>query len=56
MFTILLYALAGGLLLLSFIKDKNKTKKALTQAWKSFENILPQFLSILVIVGIMLAA
>lgn len=56
MFTILLYVLAGGLLFLSFIKDKNKTKKALIKAWKSFENILPQFLSILVIVGIMLAA
>ncbi|AET68187.1 putative permease [Desulfosporosinus orientis DSM 765] len=42
--------------MLSLIKDKTKTKKALTKAWKSFENILPQFLSILVIVGIMLAA
>jgi uncharacterized membrane protein YraQ (UPF0718 family) len=28
---------------------------ALKKAWKSFENILPQFLSILVIIGIMLA-
>ncbi|WP_042331175.1 permease [Desulfosporosinus orientis] len=56
MFTIVLYGLAGVLLLLSLIKDKTKTKKALTKAWKSFENILPQFLSILVIVGIMLAA
>lgn len=55
MFTITLYILTGGLLGLSFIKDKKKTKKALIKAWKSFENILPQFLSILVIVGIMLA-
>jgi len=44
-----------GLLLLSFIKDKKKTKMALKKAWKSFENILPQFLSILIIMGIMLA-
>ncbi len=29
---------------------------ALKKAWKSFENILPQFLSILIIIGIMLAA
>ncbi|AHF08742.1 permease [Dehalobacter restrictus] len=55
MFTIILYVLAGGLLLLSFLKDKKKTKIALMKAWKSFENILPQFLSILIIIGIMLA-
>jgi len=28
---------------------------ALKKAWKSFENILPQFLSILIIIGLMLA-
>ncbi|OCZ49869.1 permease [Dehalobacter sp. TeCB1] len=55
MFTIILYVLAIGLLLLSFLKDKKKTKMALVKAWKSFENILPQFLSILIIIGIMLA-
>ena len=54
-FTIILYILAAVLLFLSFIKDKKKTKMALKKAWKSFENILPQFLSILVIIGIMLA-
>ncbi|AHF08940.1 MULTISPECIES: permease [Dehalobacter] len=55
MFTIILYVLAAVLLLLSFLKDKKKTKMALMKAWKSFENILPQFLSILIIIGIMLA-
>lgn len=55
MFTIILYVLAVLLLSLSFIKDKNKTKMALKKAWKSFENILPQFLSILIIIGIMLS-
>ena len=55
MFTIILYVLAIGLLLLSFLKDRKKTKMALKKAWKSFENILPQFLSILIIIGIMLA-
>ena len=55
MFTIILYVLACGLLFLSFIKDRKKTKMALMKAWKSFENILPQFLSILIIIGIMLA-
>lgn len=55
MFTIILYVLAFTLLTLSFFKDKTKTLLALKKAWKSFENILPQFLSILVIIGIMLA-
>jgi uncharacterized membrane protein YraQ (UPF0718 family) len=55
LFTIIIYVLAGGLLLLSFLKDRKKTKMALKKAWKSFENILPQFLSILIIIGIMLA-
>ncbi len=55
MFTIILYILAIVLLSMSFLKDKKKTKMALIKAWKSFENILPQFLSILIIIGIMLA-
>lgn len=55
MFTIILYLLAFSLLLISFFKDKKKTKMALKKAWKSFENILPQFLSILLIIGVMLA-
>ncbi|SET19200.1 hypothetical protein SAMN05660297_01675 [Natronincola peptidivorans] len=56
MFTIVLYILALVLLIVSFIKDTGKTKMALKKAWKSFENILPQFIVILIIVGIMLAA
>ena len=55
MFTVVLYVLTFVFLLVSFIKDKKKTKMALKKAWKSFENILPQFLSILLIIGIMLA-
>ena len=38
------------------MKNKEKTKTALIKAWKSFENIMPQFLTIIVIVGLMLAA
>jgi len=55
MFTYVLYGLAGTGLVISFIKDRGKTKTALKKAWKSFENILPQFLSILVIIGIAFA-
>ena len=52
---IILYAVAIALVLASFFKDRQKTKKALTKAWKSFENIMPQFLGIFVLIGIVLA-
>jgi uncharacterized membrane protein YraQ (UPF0718 family) len=46
-------AIAG--LALSFFKDRKKTRLALKKALKSFENILPQFLAILVIIGLAFA-
>ena len=55
MFTYVLYALAITGLLVSFIKDKRKTKMALKKAWKSFENILPQLLTVMIIIGFALA-
>lgn len=55
MFTYILYALAIAALAISFFKDRKKTKMALLKAWKAFENILPQFLSILIIIGVALA-
>jgi uncharacterized membrane protein YraQ (UPF0718 family) len=42
-------------LLVSFIKDKKKTKMALKKAWKAFENILPEFLVVILLVGFLLA-
>jgi uncharacterized membrane protein YraQ (UPF0718 family) len=50
-----LYVITIVLLGLSYYKDKVKTKKAIKKAWKAFENILPQFLGVIVLVGIMLA-
>ena len=55
MFTKILYVVAVVLLLLSWFKDRQKTKMALKKAWKAFENILPQFLIIILIVGMALA-
>ncbi|MFA6308900.1 MAG: permease [Clostridia bacterium] len=55
MFTIIIYIIAAGLLFLSFLKDKRKTKLALKKAWKAFENILPIFIVVLIIIGITLA-
>jgi len=54
-FTYILYGLAGAGLAASFFKDRKKTKAALLKAWKAFENILPQFLTILVIIGLALS-
>ena len=55
MFTNILYGVAGTCLAISFCKDREKTKMALRKAWKSLENILPQFLSILILIGLVLA-
>ena len=55
MTSLILYGAAVFLLILSYIKDKDKTKQGLKKAWKSFENILPQFSGIILMVGILLA-
>ncbi len=49
------YAFTFALLVASYMKDKQKTKQALKKAWKAFENILPQFLAILLLIGFILA-
>jgi uncharacterized membrane protein YraQ (UPF0718 family) len=54
MFTFILYGLALVLLVLSFFKDKKKTKEVLCKAWKAFESLLPQLAVILLFVGMML--
>ncbi|HOT59128.1 MAG TPA: permease [Spirochaetia bacterium] len=51
----LLYGLAVVGLVLSLVKDKTKTTTALKKAWKAFEGILPQFLTVLVLVAVALA-
>ena len=55
MTTYILYTLAAVMCFISYLKNKDKTKNALIKACKSMENIMPQFLSIIVIVGLMLA-
>lgn len=51
----LLYILTVILLSFSFYKDREKTKTALKKAWKAFENILPEFMVVILFVGILLA-
>jgi len=50
-----LYVVTAVFLIFSFYKDKKKTKMALKKAWKAFENILPEFLVVILFVGILLA-
>lgn len=52
---IILYTVTALLVIGSLLKDRKKTKKSLMKAWKAFENILPQFLAIIVLVGLMMA-
>lgn len=51
----IIYVVTIILLIISFFKDENKTKKALKKSLKSFSNILPQILGIMMLVGILLA-
>ncbi|MCL6591839.1 MAG: permease [Firmicutes bacterium] len=55
MFNLILYLICIAVVIFSWLKDRQKTKLALNKAWKSFENILPQFLGVLVLVAILLA-
>jgi len=50
-----LYSIAGSLLVVSFLKSREKTTVALKKAWKAFERILPEFLAVLLCVGFLLA-
>jgi len=53
--TLIFYGLAAIGLTVSLIKSKEKTKLALKKAWKAFDNILPQFLGIILLIGIILS-
>jgi hypothetical protein len=55
MFTKLLYALTVLALILSYYKNKTKTKHAVCKGAKSFENILPIFLALIFLIGIVLS-
>ncbi|WP_037572495.1 hypothetical protein [Spirochaeta cellobiosiphila] len=52
--TILLYALAFILLVLSFVKDRGKTYKGLKKGGKAFLKILPLVVPLFLIVGVLL--
>ena len=55
MFTIIFYAAASIALIVSLAADRNKTRQALKKAWKSFLGILPEFIVVIVVTGVVLA-
>lgn len=53
--TYIFYSMAILALCISFYKDRQKTKAALKKAWKSLENILPQLLTMVLLISVILA-
>jgi uncharacterized membrane protein YraQ (UPF0718 family) len=53
--TTVLYMITLAALGVSVFRDRKKTLMALKKAWKAFENIMPQFLGVLILTGIMIA-
>jgi uncharacterized membrane protein YraQ (UPF0718 family) len=56
MYTIIIYGLTAVLLLISAIADRQRTARALLRAWRVFATILPEFLTVIIITGLILAA
>ncbi|MTI48790.1 permease [Sporosalibacterium faouarense] len=50
-----MYIVVTMLLIISYFKDKNKTRMVIKKAYKAFQNILPQFLGVIILVGILLS-
>ena len=50
-----IYLIAIVLLIVSFVKSREETKKALLKAWKSLKNLLPMLLGVILLVGLMLS-
>jgi uncharacterized membrane protein YraQ (UPF0718 family) len=54
-FEIILYILAITFLVISFVKDRQKTRAALLKAWKAFTGIFPALAGILTLIGLLLS-
>jgi uncharacterized membrane protein YraQ (UPF0718 family) len=50
-----IYLIAIVLLIISFVKSRQKTKKALLKAWNSLKNLLPILLGVVLLIGLMLS-
>ena len=54
-FNVVIYLIVIVFLIISLIKSRQKTKKALIKAWKSFKNILPLLLGVILLAGLILS-
>jgi uncharacterized membrane protein YraQ (UPF0718 family) len=52
--TLVLYVAVLVLFCISLVKDRSKTKKALVKGLKALENIMPPFITVIVLISIML--
>lgn len=52
--TLVFYVAVVILFGISLVKDRSKTKKALLKGLKALENIMPQFITVLILIAIML--
>jgi uncharacterized membrane protein YraQ (UPF0718 family) len=50
-----IYLIAIALLIVSFVKSREKTKKVLLKAWKSLKNLLPMLLGVILLIGLLLS-
>ncbi len=54
MFERILYITAVVFLIVSYVKDKGKTRTALKKSWKAFANIFPAMAGVLALMGLVL--
>lgn len=52
--SIVTYGLAIAFLSISYLKDKSKTRQAVKKSWSALEGILPDFLAVLGLIGLVL--
>jgi len=52
--SLIMYVLVGIILIISFIKDRQKTKKAIKKRWMAFIKLIPVLVPLFLIVGIVL--
>lgn len=52
---LIFYIIAILLFALSFLKDRKKTRQAVMKGLKSLEGIMPQFITVLILISVMLA-
>ena len=54
-FTFTLYIVVSVLLIISFVKNRRKTLLSIQRAWKMFITVLPQFVAIQLLIGLLLS-